>query len=72
MRSAQEYLDAAVAAKPSPYDYGDFEESQALAAVQAALDDAEKYKSLLLRSIRNSSPQAKAPALCNCSMTTGT
>ena len=56
MKSAQQYLDEAVAAKPSPYDYGDFEEAQALAAVQAALNDAEKYRALLLRSIRNSTP----------------
>lgn len=65
MKNAQEYLDLAVAAKPSLYDYGDFEESQALAAVQAALDDAaaeaasrERYKDFLALAIINSQPQA--------------
>ena len=65
MKSAQQYLDEAVAAKPSPYDYGDFEEAQALAAVQAALNDSaaeaaerERYKNFLALAIINSQPQA--------------
>ena len=60
MKSAQQYLDEAVAAKPSPYDYGDFEEAQALAAVQAALNDAaaeaasrERYKDFLAMALVN-------------------
>lgn len=71
MKNAQQYLDEAEAAKPSPYDYGDFEQSQALAAVQAALDDSARYKNLLIKAIRNSSTPPQAPDLCTCSRTPG-
>ena len=64
VKSATEYADAAD--KGHAYEPGCVTFDEAVAAVQAALDDAENYRNLLNRAIRHSTPPP-----CTCSKTIG-
>jgi hypothetical protein len=58
MREPQEYIEAAWQEYPEDWPQGGITHipiAQATRAIEAALADAERYKDLLLRAIRNNS-----------------